>query len=75
VRLQILTAACMKMRVFWDIYPCCSHVVSIFVLMKEAVNTSETSVNFYQTIWRSIRKECHLHADVGFLVVTPFRLV
>jgi hypothetical protein len=29
--------------------------------MKEAVSTSEKSVNFYQTTWRNIPEESHLH--------------
>jgi hypothetical protein len=34
---QVLTAASMKMAVFWE----------IIALMMEATSTSETSVNFY----------------------------
>jgi hypothetical protein len=29
----------------------------------EAVSTSETSVNFYQTTWRNIPEESHLHTS------------
>jgi hypothetical protein len=32
-------------------------------LMMEAVNTSETSVNFYETIRRNIPQDCHLHTN------------
>jgi hypothetical protein len=43
MRFQVFTAASMKMIAFWD-------VASFnFALMMEAVNTSETSVNFYKT--------------------------
>jgi hypothetical protein len=34
---------------------------SIIRAMMEAVNTSETSVSFYQTTWRSIPEDSHLH--------------
>jgi hypothetical protein len=43
VRFQVLTAASMKIRVFWDTPPC-------RVMMMEAVCTSETSVYSKQTI-------------------------
>jgi hypothetical protein len=39
------------MIVFWDVAS----------LMMEAVSTSETSVNFYQTAWRNIPEDSHLH--------------
>jgi hypothetical protein len=34
---------------------------SLITLMMEAINTSETSVNFYQTSRRNIPEDCHLH--------------
>jgi hypothetical protein len=34
---------------------------SIFALMMEAVNISETSVNFYQTVRRNNPEDGHLH--------------
>jgi hypothetical protein len=44
------------------------HVVDILeelagfiTLMKEAVSSSEMSVNIYQTTWHYILKDCHLH--------------
>jgi hypothetical protein len=52
VRLQVLTAASMKMAVFWDVAPCS--------LMTEAASASETSVNFYQTTWRNIPEDRYL---------------
>jgi hypothetical protein len=33
----------------------------IITLMMEAENTSETSVNFYETTWRNILEGSHLH--------------
>jgi hypothetical protein len=36
-------------------------VFSLFVLMMESVNTSETSVNIYQITWRNIPDEGHFH--------------
>jgi hypothetical protein len=50
VRFQVLTAASKKMAVFW--------VVEI-ALMMEAVSTSETSVNFYQTTRRNNPEDSH----------------
>jgi hypothetical protein len=44
------------MAVFWVIAPC-----RAIGLMKEAANTSETSVNFYQTTWRNKPEDSHLH--------------
>jgi hypothetical protein len=37
--------------IFWD----------VVVMMVEAVSTSETSVNFYQTKWRNNPEDSHLH--------------
>jgi hypothetical protein len=65
---QVLTAASMKMTVFWGIGPC--SVVEVgqhfrgtywrFALMMEAVSTVEMSVSFYETTRRSIPGGCHL---------------
>jgi hypothetical protein len=52
-RFQVLTAASMKMAVFWVVAPCIS-------LMMEAASTSETSVNFYQTTWRNNPEDSQL---------------
>jgi hypothetical protein len=57
LRFQFLTAASMKMTVFWDATPC----RLIIALMMKAVSTSETSVNFYQTTRRKIPEHSHLH--------------
>jgi hypothetical protein len=60
----------MKITAFWDIVPCSieqltsvSEVLtaSIFTLMMEAVNTSEMSVNLYETTQRNIPEGCDLH--------------
>jgi hypothetical protein len=34
---------------------------TIVALMTEVKSTSETSVNFYQTTWRNIPEDSHLH--------------
>jgi hypothetical protein len=60
----------MKMTVFWDVAPCglvevdrhfrgayCLH--HQVALMVEAVSTSETSVNFYETTRRNIPEDLH----------------
>jgi hypothetical protein len=69
MRFQVLTAASMKIAVFWGIVPCSlveigrhfvhSHCLhhqgdDSYALMMEAVSTSQTSVNFYETTWRNI---------------------
>jgi hypothetical protein len=55
VRFQVLTAASMKFRVFWDValkwtdvseVRIGSIIVVMYLLVLEAVRTSETSVNF-----------------------------
>jgi hypothetical protein len=61
------------MAVFWDVVPCslvkivrrfrgahCFHHQSDESLVMGAVSTSETSVNIYQTAWRSISEDSHL---------------
>jgi hypothetical protein len=51
------------MTVIWDVAPC-SHVEiaqRFRAMMMEAVGTSETSVNFYQTTRRNIPEDSHLH--------------
>jgi hypothetical protein len=52
----------MKMTVFWDVTPCSLvKVYRRFIdLIMEAENTSETSVNFYQTTRRNIPEDSHL---------------
>jgi hypothetical protein len=44
----------MKMAIFLDVTPC-------IALMMEAVITSETSINFCQTIRRNNPEDNHLH--------------
>jgi hypothetical protein len=39
---------------------CCAVVVWLIALMMEAVSTSETSVNFYQTTRRNNPEDSHL---------------
>jgi hypothetical protein len=72
---QILTAASMKMTASWDTAPCsvvevdwrfCLHHQGLdaswsLALMMEAVRTSETSANFYETTRGNIPEGCHLH--------------
>jgi hypothetical protein len=44
--------------VFWDVALC---ILWAMALVMEAVSTSETSVNFYETTRRNIPKDSHLH--------------
>jgi hypothetical protein len=69
VRFQVLTAASIKFKVFWDVAPC-SHVEAdrrfrsaychLQALMMEAVRTSETSVNFKVTNGHTSHKTLNL---------------
>jgi hypothetical protein len=52
VRFQVLTAASMKMTVFWDAAP-----YRAIGLMMEAVSTSEMSVTFYETTQHNIPED------------------
>jgi hypothetical protein len=60
-----------NMAVFGDVAPCSlvdtGHVsweltASVITLTTEAVTSSETSVNIYQTTWCYIPEDSHLHA-------------
>jgi hypothetical protein len=76
MRYQVLTAASMKMIVFWDIAPCspvvADHIsevrtASIFrAMMMEAVRKSETSVYYNETIRRNIPEDYHLYTVTWF---------
>jgi hypothetical protein len=72
VRSEVLTAASMKMTVFWVVAPC--SLVEVYRLFRgvcclhhhhrpddESTSTSETSVNFYQTTLRNYPEESNLH--------------
>jgi hypothetical protein len=64
--LSELTVSYSKMTVFWDVAPLTDvpEVLTtsiVIALMMEAVSTSKTSVNFYETTWRKMPEESHLH--------------
>jgi hypothetical protein len=64
---QVLTAASMKMTVFWGIAPCiiveidrrfrCAYCFHNIALVMEAARTSETSVYFNENTRRCIRED------------------
>jgi hypothetical protein len=68
VGFKVLTAASMKMVVFWVAAPC--NLVEVYrrfrgvsasiIRVMEAVSTSETSVNFYQTTRRNNSEDSDL---------------
>jgi hypothetical protein len=76
VRFEVLTATSIKKTVFWDVAPCSlvevyrrcggacclQHhaILSPTLLMMEVVNTSETSVNLYDTTQRNIASSLRL---------------
>jgi hypothetical protein len=47
LRFPVLTAAGVKMIVFWDVAPC--NLISLIALMMEAVSASRTSVTSQKT--------------------------
>jgi hypothetical protein len=53
----------MKMVVLWVVAPW-----SAIILMIEAANTPETSVNFYQTTWRNNPEDSHLQLQVDYFM-------
>jgi hypothetical protein len=61
VGFEVLTAANVKMAVFWVAVPC-SLVdgLAMIVLMMEAASTSQTSVNLYHTTRRYKPEDSHL---------------
>jgi hypothetical protein len=78
VRFEVLTEVSIKMAVFWVVAPCslvevhrsfrgaCCLLYQAITLMMEAANTSETSLNFYQTTLRN-NPESHLQVQIGQL--------
>jgi hypothetical protein len=62
VRFQVLTAASMKIAVFWVVAQC-SLVEDTDV--SEAAGTSETSVNFYQSTRCNNPEDSHLQCQVS----------
>jgi hypothetical protein len=77
VRCQVLTAASMKMAVFWDVAPCSLVEVmfqryllppSSIALMMDAANTSETLVN-YQTTRCNIPEDSHFRYGFSLLIL------
>jgi hypothetical protein len=71
VRFQVLTAATMKLTVFWDVAPgdlvdatdVSEMLASSIIRMMKAGSTSETSVN-YKTTRRNIPKHSHLEISI-----------
>jgi hypothetical protein len=61
VRFQVLTEDSTKMSVSWVAAPCV-----LIGLMTKTASTSETSVNFYQTIRRNNLEDSHLRAEKCF---------
>jgi hypothetical protein len=78
VTFQVFTAASKKMAIFWVVAPyglvevyrrfreaCCLH--HLIALMMEAANTSEMTVNFYQTTRHNNPEDSHLHSGTDFV--------
>jgi hypothetical protein len=59
-----------KMIVFWDVDCVVSQKLTgtycLQALMKEAVSTSEMSINFYETTRRNIPEDSHLHDKLRY---------
>jgi hypothetical protein len=56
MRLQVLTAASMKLRIFWDVLRC-------IALMMEAARTSETSVDIQLRTRQYISEDSELRSN------------
>jgi hypothetical protein len=71
MRLQVLTAASMKMIFFWVVASCSLAEVyrrfGLIALTMKAASTSEKSVNFYKTTRRNIPEDSNLHVP-GYLM-------
>jgi hypothetical protein len=78
VSFQVLTATSLKMAVFWDVARYCvvnndrcseeriaSIIRTMIALLMEAVGSSETSVNIYQTTRYNIPGDSHLRFHFG----------
>jgi hypothetical protein len=77
VTFQVLKAARMDMTVFWEVAPC--RLVEVYrrfsgayyraiTLIMEAVSTSETTENFYETVRRNNPEDGHLEAKIEFII-------
>jgi hypothetical protein len=62
MRFQVLTAAYMKFRLFWDVAPCSLVEVDrcFLALLMDAVRASETSMRFNVTTRRYIPQDSKL---------------
>jgi hypothetical protein len=75
VTFQVLTAASLKMTIFWDVAPCSLiedsgvFAASIIRAMMEEAITSETSLNIYQTARCNIPEDSRIHTVMWFQVV------
>jgi hypothetical protein len=73
VRFQVLTAASMKMAVFWDVAPRC--LVEIYWHFRAVNHSDDKAVtSFYQTTQRNIQEDSDLQDDVtlGFVLRGEF---
>jgi hypothetical protein len=79
VRFLILNAAIMKVTIFWDFAPCSLveayrrfrgacflHRQGTRFREMVAASISETSVSFYQTVWRNNPEYSHLNMKLLF---------
>jgi hypothetical protein len=77
---QVLALARKKMAVFWVVALCslvyvyrrfkgsfCLHYQGLITLMMKAASTSETSINFYQTIQQNNPEDSHLLTKTNFI--------
>jgi hypothetical protein len=67
MRFQVLTAATVKMAVFWNVAPRSLAIA----LMMETESTAETLVNFYQITRRNIPEDSDLHVISYFVGLLP----
>jgi hypothetical protein len=65
VRFEVLTAASVKMTVFWVVAPCSlgRSLPTFHIALMEAARTSEPSLNVYNTTRRNNPEDSHLHVS------------
>jgi hypothetical protein len=75
MRFQVLTAASMKFKVFWDVLPCSQIDVdrrfrgACCLHHQGAERTSETSIDIDLTTWQYIPEDFELHVSITFYVI------
>lgn len=70
---EVMTAMCMNLAVIWDVAPCSAIEVGrrfseVNFMVMDAVRSSQTSANFYQTTWCSSSEDNRFHVKSYWIV-------